>query len=72
MLAPMAQPNTTIKKCERVAFTLAEAASMMGHERTWAYRQVQAGKIRAIIGFGKMMIPASEIRRICEGKGGQQ
>ncbi len=40
---------------------------MMGRERTWAYRQVQQGRIRAITGFGAMMIPASEIKRICEG-----
>jgi hypothetical protein len=28
---------------------------------------VKAGKIRVITGFGAMLIPASEIQRICEG-----
>lgn len=37
---------------------------MNGKERTWVYRQVQKGHIRAITGFGAAMIPASEIERI--------
>lgn len=37
---------------------------MVGKERTWVYRQVNKGRIRAITGFGASMIPASEIDRI--------
>ena len=37
---------------------------MVGREKTWVYRQVRSGRIRAITGFGASMIPASEIDRI--------
>jgi hypothetical protein len=37
---------------------------MVGKERTWVYRQVGKGRIRAITGFGSAMIPASEVERI--------
>lgn len=37
---------------------------MMGRERTWVYRQVKKGRIRAITGFGAALISASEIERI--------
>ena len=37
---------------------------MMGKERTWIYRQVAAGKIRAVTGLGTAMIPAAELARI--------
>lgn len=37
---------------------------MVGKERTWVYRQVAKGRIRAITGYGAAMIPASEVQRI--------
>ena len=37
---------------------------MVGKERTWVYRQVSKGRIRAITGFGAAMIPAIEVERI--------
>lgn len=37
---------------------------MAGKERTWVYRQVAKGRIRAITGFGAAMIPATELARI--------
>jgi len=37
---------------------------MNGKERTWVYRQVQKGRLRAVTGFGAAMIPASEVERI--------
>lgn len=55
-------------KPDRVAYDFDETAKKFGHDRTWVYRQVKAGRIRAITGFGKMMIPASEIERIAEGR----
>ncbi|MDA7881447.1 helix-turn-helix domain-containing protein [Akkermansiaceae bacterium] len=48
----------------RVAYSFAEVAGMMGRERTWVYRQVKKGRIRAITGFGAALISASEIERI--------
>jgi hypothetical protein len=63
----------TATKCakkpgERVSYSFAEFAEMVGKERTWVYRQVQKGRIRAVTGFGTAMIPASEVERIF-GKG---
>ncbi|MEY3395891.1 MAG: hypothetical protein RL346_2128 [Verrucomicrobiota bacterium] len=53
-----------IKTGDRVSFSFAEFADMVGKERTWVYRQVKKGRIRAITGFGAALIPASEIERI--------
>jgi hypothetical protein len=52
------------KSGRRVSYSFAEFAEMVGKERTWVYRQVSKGRIRAITGFGSAMIPASEIERI--------
>jgi len=49
---------------ERVSYSFAEFAEMNGKERTWVYRQVQKGRLRAVTGFGTAMIPASEVERI--------
>jgi hypothetical protein len=54
------------KTGKRVSYSFAEFADMVGKERTWVYRQVAKGRIRAITGFGAAMIPASEIERIFE------
>jgi hypothetical protein len=52
------------KTGKRVSYSFAEFAEMVGKERTWVYRQVQKGRIRAITGFGSAMIPATEVERI--------
>jgi len=52
------------KSGERVSYSFAEFAEMNGKERTWVYRQVQKGRLRAVTGFGAAMIPASEVERI--------
>lgn len=52
------------KPGERVAYSFAEFAEKVGKERTWVYRQVSKGRIRAITGFGAAMIPAIEVDRI--------
>jgi hypothetical protein len=57
-----------IKQGKRVSYSFAEFAGMVGKERTWVYRQVAKGRIRAITGFGAAMIPASEIERIFGGE----
>ena len=67
----MTTTQRTQKKGERVSYSFAETAEMFGRERTWVYRQVAKGRIRAITGYGAAMIPASEIERIL-GKGGSQ
>ena len=54
----------TKKTGKRVAYSFAEFAALAGKERTWIYRQVAKGRIRAITGYGTAMIPASELERI--------
>jgi hypothetical protein len=62
-LLVIATSNKT-KQGKRVSYSFAEVAAMVGKERTWIYRQVKKGRIRAITGFGTSMIPATEIERI--------
>lgn len=57
----------TSDKTQRAAYSLNEAAGQFGKDRSWIYRMVKDGKIRVLKGYGAMMIPASEIKRICEG-----
>jgi hypothetical protein len=56
--------SNKIKQGKRVSYSFAEVAAMVGKERTWIYRQVKKGRIRAITGFGASMIPTTEIERI--------
>jgi predicted DNA-binding transcriptional regulator AlpA len=58
--------NKTSDKTQRAAFSLNEAAGQFGKDRSWIYRMVKDGKIKVIKGYGSMMIPTSEIKRICE------
>ena len=51
-------------KVPRIAYSYAEFAAMVGRDRGWVYRQVAAGKLRAVQGFGSGMIPASEAQRV--------
>jgi hypothetical protein len=60
----MAATSSVKKSGKRVAYSFAEFAEMVNKERTWVYRNVQKGRIRAITGFGAAMIPATEIERI--------
>jgi hypothetical protein len=52
------------KSEKRVAYSFREFAEMVGKERTWVYRQVKEGRIRAVTGFGIAMVPAEEIERV--------
>jgi hypothetical protein len=67
-LIPKGQTSGEVERpiplSERAAFTPAEFASLFGHEQTWSYRQIYAGKIRVITGHGRMMIPKSEVERL--------
>jgi len=64
LYAPMTATKCVKKSGKRVSYSFAEFAEMVGKERTWVYRQVSKGRIRAITGFGAAMIPATEIERI--------
>jgi hypothetical protein len=56
--------DTNTVTLPRVAYAPSEFAALFGKEQTWAYRLLYAGKIAAIEGFGRAMIPASEIEKI--------
>jgi len=63
MVYPMA--TTLDKKTpDRIAYSFDETAALFGREKSWVYRQVKAKKISVIRGYGKMMVPISEIDRI--------
>ncbi len=53
----------------RKVYSLEETASFFGKERSWAYRQVKAGRLKVITGYGAMLVPRTEIERILNSAG---
>jgi hypothetical protein len=49
---------------ERATLTPEEFAAQFGRQKIWTYRQIYAGRIKAITGFGNMMIPRTELERV--------
>jgi hypothetical protein len=58
--------DTSKTNITRRAYSMEETAAFFGKERSWAYRQVKAGRIKVIIGYGAMLVPAAEIDRILD------
>lgn len=54
---------------EKVALTPAEFASLFGKSQSWGYRQLYSGKVKALTGYGRVLIPASEVDRLLESSG---
>ena len=54
---------------EKVTYTPSEFAAVFGKERTWAYRQLYAGKVQAITELGRTLIPKSEVDRLLKEAG---
>lgn len=54
---------------ERVTFSPGEFAALFGKSQTWGYRQIYAGKVKAISEYGRILIPASEVERILASAG---
>lgn len=52
---------------EKVTYTPSEFAAVFGKERTWAYRQLYAGKVKAITKLGQTQIPHSEVEKLLNG-----
>jgi len=48
----------------RATLSPEEFAAQFGKQKIWAYRQIYAGRVKAITGFGNMMIPRTEVDRI--------
>ncbi|MGK0187940.1 MAG: hypothetical protein ACI9R3_003731 [Verrucomicrobiales bacterium] len=51
-------------KMGKVAYTPKEFADLFGKSQTWGYRQLYAGKVKAITKLGRIMIPAAEVERV--------
>ena len=49
---------------QRVAFSPGEFAALFGKQQTWGYRQIYAGKVKAITEYGRIQVPSSEVNRI--------
>jgi hypothetical protein len=49
---------------ERAGFSPSEFAQQFGKEKVWAYRQIYAGRLKCIKGFGRTIIPRTELDRI--------
>jgi hypothetical protein len=57
------QQETTVS---RAAYSPSEFAAAFGRHQSWAYRLLYAGKVKAVTDFGRVLIPASEMRRLVE------
>lgn len=49
---------------QRAAYSPSEFAALFGKSATWGYRQLYSGRVNAITGDGRLMIPASEVAKI--------
>ena len=54
---------------KRVAFSPREFAQLFGKSQTWGYRQIYAGKVKAITVHGRILIPAAEVDAILKTAG---
>lgn len=55
--------NSDNSLAERRAYTITEAAALLGVHRVSVYRRLYSGEIKVLKGFGQLMIPASELDR---------
>jgi len=60
----VSQRKQSLPLAERVGFSPAEFARLFGKQSVWAYRQIYAGRIRCVKGFGRTIIPRSELDKI--------
>ncbi len=58
-----------MKTTDRVSFSPDEFAALFGKQQTWGYRQIYAGKVKAITEYGRIQIPAAEVERILASAG---
>jgi hypothetical protein len=54
---------------KRVAFSPGEFAALFGKSQTWGYRQIYAGKVKAVTEYGRILIPAAEVEAILKTAG---
>lgn len=49
---------------QRLGYPPSEYARLNGRHPSWGYRQLYAGRIKAITVLGRILIPASEVERV--------
>lgn len=57
-------PKVEVPMADRAAYTPNEFAALFGKQTVWGYRKVYAGQVKVITVLGRMMIPASEVKRL--------
>lgn len=55
----------------RMAYTVKEACSLLTISRTTLYRHINDGLIEAVRLGGRTIIPAANLQRLMQGKGGK-
>jgi excisionase family DNA binding protein len=50
----------------RRAYTIAEAAELLGVHKVSVYRRIYSGEIKVLAGFGRLMIPEAELQKFLE------
>jgi excisionase family DNA binding protein len=48
---------------ERRAYTISEAAELLGVHKVSVYRRIYSGEIKVLSGFGRLMIPETELQK---------
>jgi excisionase family DNA binding protein len=51
---------------ERRAYTIAQAAELLGVHKVSVYRRLYSGELKVLKGFGQLMIPATELDRFLD------
>ena len=49
---------------DRVLYSPTEFAALFGKHRTWGYRQLNKGTVKAITHCGRILIPRGEVDRL--------
>jgi hypothetical protein len=49
---------------ERLGYSVAEFATLFGRSPTWAYRQIYAGRVKAIADCGRLLVAHTEVDSI--------
>jgi hypothetical protein len=60
------QKKGSLPVADRAGFSPNEFAALFGKQAVWAYRQIYAGRIRCVKGFGRTIIPRSELDKVLE------
>ena len=70
METPISLPPTeaAVNEPERLAYSVHEAANLLGVDYFSVYRLIQRGKLRACRALrGKLLVPRSELLRLLKG-----